>query len=443
MFWLSSYLQHWGCCWLLWCRVVYVYCGLLIFWRFFMGVGLGGDYSLSAVICSEFAPTRIRGWMPAAVFCCQSLGSLAANMVALIAVAGFHHRLLEDDSGAGCTGRCVQDVDRIWRLIVGLGAVPEFIALWFRLTTIGSPRYTAEVTQNSLQAAADVSYFFRPDEAIPAPEMGQITATIVISPATTEPVLYPSSVNSTRSSVSEVTPTVDLFSIQPKPFRVLMATCLGWFFLDLPLYGPGLISPHSMVVVSSGAVVGNLIAIFTIDRLGRRNIQLNGFFWLYILNIVVGTSFCHPEQRTDSSALVVYISLCQIFNFGPNTTTYILPAELFATRLRCTCHGLAAAAGKLGSVIAHIFISFVDYGSAHTIKMILGTCWGFLFFGKFADPIGLHVVRPRRHLFLRPDVRDSDGKIKSLEKLADDLMSDSGPLPETRGAGGLFFFENV
>jgi PHS family inorganic phosphate transporter-like MFS transporter len=150
--------------------------------------------------------------MPAAVFCCQSLGSLAANMVALIAVAGFHHRLLEDDSGAGCTGRCVQDVDRIWRLIVGLGAVPEFIALWFRLTTIGSPRYTAEVTQNSLQAAADVSYFFRPDEAIPAPEMGQITATIVISPATTEPVLYPSSVNSTRSSVSEVTPTVDVDS---------------------------------------------------------------------------------------------------------------------------------------------------------------------------------------------------------------------------------------
>jgi PHS family inorganic phosphate transporter-like MFS transporter len=28
--------------------------GLLIFWRFFMGVGLGGDYPLSAVICSEY-----------------------------------------------------------------------------------------------------------------------------------------------------------------------------------------------------------------------------------------------------------------------------------------------------------------------------------------------------------------------------------------------------
>lgn len=44
--------------------------------------------------------------------------------------------------------------------------------------------------------------------------------------------------------------------------------------------------------------------------------------------------------------------------------------------------------------------------------------------------------------FFIPDVRDSDGKIKSLEKLADDLLSDSGPLPETREAGGLFS-ENI
>jgi PHS family inorganic phosphate transporter-like MFS transporter len=27
--------------------------GLLVFWRFSMGLGLGGDYPLSAVICSE------------------------------------------------------------------------------------------------------------------------------------------------------------------------------------------------------------------------------------------------------------------------------------------------------------------------------------------------------------------------------------------------------
>ena len=38
-------------------------------------------------------------------------------------------------------------------------------------------------------------------------------------------------------------------------------------------------------------------------------------------------------------------------NLGPNTTTYVLSAETFPTEIRATCHGLSAAAGKLGAVI--------------------------------------------------------------------------------------------
>jgi len=38
-------------------------------------------------------------------------------------------------------------------------------------------------------------------------------------------------------------------------------------------------------------------------------------------------------------------------NFGPNTTTFVLPVELFPTYLRGTCHGIAAAAGKIGAVV--------------------------------------------------------------------------------------------
>lgn len=45
-----------------------------------------------------------------------------------------------------------------------------------------------------------------------------------------------------------------------------------------------------------------------------------------------------------------------------------MPAELFPTRFRCTCHGLAAASGKLGSVIAQCFISFVDFGKGSSDK---------------------------------------------------------------------------
>lgn len=41
-----------------------------------MGLGIGGDYPMSSVITSEFAPRKIRGRMMVAVFACQGWGQL-------------------------------------------------------------------------------------------------------------------------------------------------------------------------------------------------------------------------------------------------------------------------------------------------------------------------------------------------------------------------------
>jgi PHS family inorganic phosphate transporter-like MFS transporter len=37
--------------------------------------------------------------------------------------------------------------------------------------------------------------------------------------------------------------------------------------------------------------------------------------------------------------------------FGPNTTTFVYPAEIFPVRVRTTSHGTAAAAGKIGAFV--------------------------------------------------------------------------------------------
>jgi PHS family inorganic phosphate transporter-like MFS transporter len=46
---------------------------ILMSWQ--LGVGIGGDYPLSAVISSEFASTKIRGRMMTAVFASQGWGN--------------------------------------------------------------------------------------------------------------------------------------------------------------------------------------------------------------------------------------------------------------------------------------------------------------------------------------------------------------------------------
>jgi PHS family inorganic phosphate transporter-like MFS transporter len=38
-------------------------------------------------------------------------------------------------------------------------------------------------------------------------------------------------------------------------------------------------------------------------------------------------------------------------NFGPNATTFVVPAEIFPARFRSTCHGISSASGKLGAMV--------------------------------------------------------------------------------------------
>lgn len=50
--------------------------------------------------------------------------------------------------------------------------------------------------------------------------------------------------------------------------------------------------------------------------------------------------------------LAIYILIQLFFNWGPNTTTFIVPGECFPTRYRSTSHGISAGSGKIGSIIA-------------------------------------------------------------------------------------------
>ena len=49
--------------------------------------------------------------------------------------------------------------------------------------------------------------------------------------------------------------------------------------------------------------------------------------------------------------LVLYALTFFFANFGPNSTTFFIPAEVFATKFRSTLHGVSAATGKLGAVV--------------------------------------------------------------------------------------------
>ena len=136
---------------------------LLFVWRFCMGIGIGGDYPLSASITSEFAPTKHRSTMLAWVFLMQPAGQFAGTLVAIIVTAAFRPQMQvswEQGENFGLPPECIQAIDRAWRIIVGLGAIPALVAYVIRSGIPESPRFTMDILFDTNQAVRDTEGYF-------------------------------------------------------------------------------------------------------------------------------------------------------------------------------------------------------------------------------------------------------------------------------------------
>ncbi|KAG2035856.1 phosphate transporter [Suillus americanus] len=345
--------------------------GVIIVWRFIMGVGIGGDYPLSAIISSEFAATRSRGRLMTAVFAAQGWGqfvpNVAAALVGIIIVEAYKNSILS------APFPCVVPVDHIWRLLIGLGCVPGVIALYFRLTIPETPRFTMDIERNIAQATTDIDNVLTTGKSVPDEDA---------------PVQRVKAPKATRADFRA-------YFGQWKNLKVLIGTAYSWFALDIAFYGLGLNSSIILTAINFGAptgakttslyvyenlyniCVGNLIlsiaglipgywvSFLFIDSWGRKPIQLMGFSVLTILFIIMGFAYDALEKTASSRRAFVFLYCLTNFfqNFGPNTTTFVIPGEAFPTRYRSTAHGISAASGKLGAVIAQVgFAQLVNIG---------------------------------------------------------------------------------
>ncbi|OCH94153.1 MFS general substrate transporter, partial [Obba rivulosa] len=234
------------------------------------------------------------------------------------------------------------------------------IAQYFRLTIPKTPRFTLDIEHNVEQAAKDIDSYLS-------------TGMYTVDPAA--PALR---VQTRRRS----TPDFISYFSRWKHFKVLFGTAYSWFVLDIAFYGLGL---NSSIILSAIHVpaqstgnpiydnllqvcVGNLIislagyipsywaTFLLIDQWGRKSIQLMGFAVLTVLFIIMGGAFVTQNSgRGGQKASISLLCLVNFFqNFGPNTTTFIIPGGVFPTRYRSTAHGISAACGKLGAILAQL-----------------------------------------------------------------------------------------
>lgn len=325
----------------------------LCFFRFWLGFGIGGDYPLSATIMSEYANKKTRGAFIAAVFAMQGFGILGGGIFAIIVSAAFQASFKAPAYEVDAVGSTVPQADYVWRIILMVGAIPALLTYYWRMKMPETARYTALVAKNVQQATADM-------EKVMQVEIG------------TEKKEPTSAVKSNNE-----------FGLFTKQFLSrhglhLLGTCSTWFLLDIAYYSQNLfqkdifsaigwipaaktmnaieevykIARAQTLIALCSTVPGYWFTVFLIDRIGRFIIQLLGFSMMTVFMFALAIPYDHWTHPGNHIGFVVLYSLTFFFaNFGPNATTFIVPAEIFPARLRSTCHGISAASGKLGAMV--------------------------------------------------------------------------------------------
>ena len=217
-------------------------------------------------------------------------------------------------------------------------------------------RYTALVERNVAQAAKDM-------EKVLDVSLADITEDSPMSPSP---------------------PNFHFFSNQflRRHGRDLFSCAASWFLVDVVFYSSNLFQskiytqflPHDQnstnnvyhqafnearlqaIVAVCSTIPGYWISVFFIDRLGRVTIQIIGFLFMAIGYVVIAIPY-NSFWESDKHKYGFMLFYCLTFffsNFGPNTTTFILPAELFPARFRSTCHGISGASGKIGAIIGAV-----------------------------------------------------------------------------------------
>ena len=86
--------------------------------------------------------------------------SVAAAFACAI-IQGHEKAILEETSL-----NTLESIDFMWRLLLGLGAVPGVFALYFRFTIPETPRFTMDINQNLEQASRDIKMALQVSEDV-------------------------------------------------------------------------------------------------------------------------------------------------------------------------------------------------------------------------------------------------------------------------------------
>ncbi|PGG96834.1 hypothetical protein AJ79_09440 [Helicocarpus griseus UAMH5409] len=208
----------------------------------------------------------------------------------------------------------------------------------------------------------------------------------------------------------------------------LIATAGSWFANDVFFYGNKLFQSEFISVISPGSdsimpgwlynlvnvgvsLVGYYMASFFIDNklYGRKWMQQVGFLMDFIFFIVPAFNYKYYTSSENIHAFQAMYFLSSFFNqFGPNAVTFLVAAEVFPTPIRATAHGFAAAIGKLGALLAAVLYNYIDTQTKFYVVPWFGLAGMLLTWLFLPDTTGLDLKEQERRWYYLRNGRESE-----------------------------------
>ncbi len=298
----------------------------LAFYRFLVGFGIGGEQGAGAILLSEWFRGKNRYWSIGLMAAATALGYL---LIALV-------NLLLGNAG--------------WRYIFLTGIAPALLAVYVRLK-------------------------------ISEPEHGISSSPAGIKPAITSPL---STLRRTLSSHGRKTLViVALASVAIVNWWAVLSWVPAWIN---QLTGGLAVVERSAVMFAmySGAMVGSLLGVPLLLRLGRRRAFALGFIGALIIDtaMFLGTKAYGPS-------LIVMASIAGVLAVMPFSCLFISVPELYPTDIRGTAFGISLQAGRIFAAIAAIAGGQI-IAACHGSYAIAGSCVALIniigFIGSFFIP---------------------------------------------------------
>ncbi|KAK7214619.1 hypothetical protein V2G26_002622 [Clonostachys chloroleuca] len=350
---------------------------------------------MSASLALEKADSAARAKVVMWTFFLSAIGYVSASITFVILLAAFKGSIEND----------IHSLQWVWRLLMGLPLLPCLLTIYSRLTMKETRPYEKYVRHAGSGSAAD----------------------------------------KTRS-ICEQLHDFRLYFSQYRHAMALFSACASWFLFDICSDGVGLNqsivlagigfgkgpTPYStlwntavgnIIVQAAGYMPGFIFGILLIGWIGRRAQQSCSAAVIAILYAI----WAGVTGTVGIGALMALFTFTQFFQLcGPNITTFLLPVELFPTRVRGTGHGLVAACGKSGAILTAFAFGSVE--EAIGLKGVLG-----LFAGLQVIITLLPAIIPETKGYSLEDV-ENDILYKKMALDSRPLQTESAEGSEMEGA---------